>query len=86
MWQQQDWLISNIGKIGAVVGVQAGMALDLVTCGMITRGLTVRVTLQQCHYHNQRYSRGELIGSEHMGTLTQWLSSEIKLRGAYCIR
>jgi len=26
-------------KIGAVVGVQAGMVLDLVTCGMITRGL-----------------------------------------------
>ena len=32
--------ISNMGKTGAVVGVQAGMALDLVTCGMITRGLT----------------------------------------------
>ena len=29
----------------------------------------VRVTLQQCHYYNQRYSReDELIGSEHTGT------------------
>jgi len=34
------------------------------------------------HYYNQRFSgEGELIGSEHTGALTQWLSSEIKLRG-----
>src|SRR5882672_6721302 len=47
---------------------------------------SVRVTLRQCHYYNQRYSReGELTGSEHTGTLMQWLFSEIKLRGAYCI-
>src|SRR5882672_5698102 len=38
----------------------------------------VKVTLQQGHYYNQRYSKeGELIGSEHTGTLTQWLSSVI---------
>src|SRR5882672_6434435 len=48
---------------------------------------SVRATLRQCHYYNQRYSReGELTGSEHTGTLTQWLSSEIKLRSAYCVR
>ena len=40
LWQQQDWLISNMGKIGAVVGVQAEVVLDLVTHDMITRGLT----------------------------------------------
>jgi len=36
----------------------------------------VRATLRQGHYYNQRYSKeGELIGSEHTGALTQWLSS-----------
>jgi len=46
----------------------------------------VRVTLQQCHSFNQRYSEwGELIGYEHTNTLMQWLSSEIKLRSVYCI-
>jgi len=37
---------------------------------------SVRATLWQCHYYNQRYSgEGKLIGSEHTGALTQWLSS-----------
>src|SRR5882672_3149953 len=49
-----------------------GCQLQLVCCTYL---LSVRATLQQCHYYNQRYSReGELTGSEHTGTLTQWLS------------
>ena len=33
--------------------------------------ISVRVTLRQCHYYNQRYSReGKLIGSEHRYTDT----------------
>src|SRR5882672_11075108 len=67
----------NLDKMVHVPEVDFGVDLCFI----------VRATLRQSHYYNQRYSKeGGLMGSEHTGTLTQWLSSEIKLRGTYCVR
>ena len=46
----------------------------------------MRVTVKMTLLLSEILQMDELMGSEHMSILAQWLSSEIKLRSTHCDR